>query len=103
MVLALPASYCSITVVCWRRARHRILSQYHLLGPPSSFSMSPLFLFPALSPIPSCLSPSFPASILIFSLQGHISRDCPQAQKRACYTCGSEGHISRDCPGVTEA
>ncbi|KAF8129710.1 hypothetical protein K438DRAFT_1999664 [Mycena galopus ATCC 62051] len=37
------------------------------------------------------------------SAEGHISRDCTQAQKRACYTCLSEGHISRDCSGVTEA
>ncbi|OBZ65719.1 DNA-binding protein HEXBP [Grifola frondosa] len=35
--------------------------------------------------------------------QGHISKDCPQPQRRACYTCGSEGHISRDCPGTTAA
>ncbi|KAI3618019.1 zinc knuckle domain protein [Moniliophthora roreri] len=33
---------------------------------------------------------------------GHISRDCPQPQKKACYTCGSEGHISKDCPGTGE-
>lgn len=26
-----------------------------------------------------------------WSRQGHISRDCPQPQRRACYTCGSEG------------
>ena len=48
--------------------------------------------------------------------QGHISKDCPQPPRKACYTCGSEGtyrvfryhpfltaiassdHISRDCP-----
>ncbi|KAK7058010.1 hypothetical protein R3P38DRAFT_1191571 [Favolaschia claudopus] len=29
-----------------------------------------------------------------FPVQGHVSRDCPQAQKRACYTCGSEGCVA---------
>ena len=27
------------------------------------------------------------------SAQGHISKDCTQPQKRACYTCGSEGFV----------
>jgi hypothetical protein len=30
-------------------------------------------------------------------LQGHISRDCPEPQKRACYTCGSEGFVAFAC------
>lgn len=31
---------------------------------------------------------------------GHISRDCPEADKdeRKCYNCGAGGHISKDCP-----
>ena len=28
-------------------------------------------------------------------IQGHISRDCPQPQRRACYTCGSEGWVTQ--------
>lgn len=28
---------------------------------------------------------------LTVQIKGHISRDCPQPQRRACYTCGSEG------------
>jgi len=28
-----------------------------------------------------------------FSTQGHISKDCTQPQRRACYTCGSEGSV----------
>lgn len=32
-------------------------------------------------------------NILVFTFQGHISRDCPQPQRRACYTCGSEGCV----------
>ena len=27
------------------------------------------------------------------SIQGHISKDCTQPQRRACYTCGSEGYV----------
>lgn len=40
---------------------------------------------------------------MLITFQGHISRECPNPQKKACYTCGSEGHISRDCPGVGDA
>lgn len=32
------------------------------------------------------------------SIQGHISRDCTQPQRRACYTCGSEGFVCSFLP-----
>ena len=27
-----------------------------------------------------------------------MARECPDKQKRACYSCGSKEHMARDCP-----
>ena len=47
--------------------------------------------FEVLQLLRFCKSDHYVIVTLLICFQGHISKDCPQPHRRACYTCGSEG------------